>query len=470
MAIQIHRMGIGANPIRAPIQDGICIHKWSVDDKEIRLLQIGNDLQYIVHDKTERRSWRVDILPDELPLEERIAYLKKCEVVLNFDGSVDFCEPLKKYPIGNNREITLLYSSGDLIWQLFNRTTNISTQITCTFRRDLPLEGRISIIKNHKIDKLQIVGTQIQFISLKPITFSSHMDHTKSVDGNVWAVTLITCGDYESSEPFTIAGHAALIFERVFEGSYEMIKTDLVLGGRIGKYHTGKVNIHHLQKQLFLKNNELWIRYKDSNSEEVTECKLYKRKAQTWMRSSATIQTLLDVISKEKRDPIPCLFNPLGSGSIGAPRKIYVNGEGIKEIPSDLASHLEYFHTGVTDGVKFFSDNFPLIGKTWRKEIIAPLLGINTQKGPSIELERNTRKISETRALSEDRFLMWYIELQRRYGKENVSIIESENCISWARKKMLKIGINPPENLFSELLSQAYGNIITLPKAFTRKD
>ncbi|HSX26292.1 MAG TPA: hypothetical protein VLE89_04715 [Chlamydiales bacterium] len=442
MTIQFYTMGMGFNQAIDPEQ-GICLHKWVVDDKEIELLQVGAQLAYQVFDQATNKTWSAEIPRNERTLEEQILDLKACETVLNFDGSVDFSQPLFKYPTPDDREITLLHSSGDLIWQLFDRVTQMSTQITCYFNRERQLLDRISSIQNSRVESFVAAGNQLQSVALAPISHASLLDLEEQVDGDTWAVTLITCDTSGLYAPYGSAGHAAIIAEGIEAGSYFMKKGHLTPGKEYGSYQLGKVSVHDLQP--FYKGNELWFRYVDRDTEEIKECKVYDRKSETWLRTSYTVRKMLDAILEEHEGHNPCLFHRRGAGAMNVHRKVYVNGVRIEGPPVDIGTPFKYIHAVSND----FVNHLPLIGKTWRKK-------------DSVEEER-----SKTRTLADERLFHHSIELSRTYGAENVSVIEPENCITWARKKLSIAGIETSEGPVARIFVKP-ARLLTIPKLFTK--
>lgn len=446
MAIQMQRVGdFFQNDLNFRRGDVIEIRRWNVDGQEISLFQVEDRLEYQIYDPLTDRMLRVALDHEEQEIEERANILKSCEIVVNFDGSIEFCKPHKRVVTVDNKEITLLDGSGDLIWQLFDKATGRSTQVLCWEKEGQTLNERITYLQSCRICSYEVDGDKLKSISLiEPKETASLLDNSKTISSGQSTVTLITCGESDLIKPGTWGGHAAILVEKLDNGLYRMIRVDLVAGSQFGKALLGKVNYFSLD--VYYKGKELWYRF--NRDDETVHRKLFTRKAATSLRPSADVNLWLRSIEQESMALVPCFFNPRGSEAFGVAPKVFVKGLGVVEMPKeklrDMAGRVQEVVSDFSKAGQFG----PKFSFSLRDPHSLPnfLIGIR-----------------------EKRFIKWCSDLIREHGRDNVFLVESENCISWAKRKLSILQINVPEALFSELLSQTFGRVCTLPIEYTKK-
>ena len=93
-------------------------------DKEIRLVQVGNDLKYQIKSYYDGKMLLEGFVYQNLnPAEmtEAIADLKTMEVVLKEDGSPKFTKPIQSWKLGKNKTVTLIKGvENQPIWDVSN--------------------------------------------------------------------------------------------------------------------------------------------------------------------------------------------------------------------------------------------------------------------------------------------------------------------------------------------------------------
>ena len=223
----IYPTGTGCN--HAIPLDTTQLHQWNVDNNEIYLLQTPGGLVYEIFDKTAGSRWSTEIELQEYSIETVVTKLKECEAVVNFDGSVDFVLPSKKWELGDNKEITLLQDKDDLIWQLFDKTTNRASQTLCLENQELDVNQRVSLVEDSEITGFQSNENQLTSVSTARMKKTSVLDPEQTIDRDSWAITLISCGD-SGSDPLSWGGHAAILIEGVANGLFFMKKAHLIRG------------------------------------------------------------------------------------------------------------------------------------------------------------------------------------------------------------------------------------------------
>jgi len=210
--------------------------KWVVNNKEVEVFQIGNDLRMFVADIGGGGRTEIPLDFEGPNLQDKISYLKECEVVITSEGAPYFSKPIHRW-FHEHNEICLLRNGIDgLAWQLFNfkksflsspsnkkRQVKITKVIVDSVGRQSKglihfpsfIEGCdwVKICKGYKLIRIDVKLFNPDSFKpvFQPISTKSRIDERVLLSQFYWGVTLIT---YQG----VCENHAEIVIEGINDG------------------------------------------------------------------------------------------------------------------------------------------------------------------------------------------------------------------------------------------------------------
>ncbi len=226
------------------------IHRWVVNDKEVRIVHGKGHLRNQIIDTKTNIVQEGPLEFGELSIKKQIEYLKGCEVMVGADGSPFFSKPLLRNP-HFDQEVSLLKDGNKLTWQIYDKKKRRAEQVSfnkikfqpmnpslsdvCNSLRlkNIEMDNRISEFKRKYkkrevptekclsfLDEFHINGAEVVEknekkelrIKLLPDFDISFFDEKVIITKKTWSVTLICAKGCQSSDG---DNHAEIIIEGI---------------------------------------------------------------------------------------------------------------------------------------------------------------------------------------------------------------------------------------------------------------
>jgi hypothetical protein len=244
--------------------------KWSFQNRQISLIQIGDLLLWELFDQTIKTKSRILVSND---LRYMTVYLgkwpsKRC---------IDFFQ---------QHSATV----SDLQLGKFDNSFKDEHQvITYFFLRHIDVEERLDVLCDFEVCEVKEENGELYSVTQKKVIATSRLDKSILVDRDKWAITFITAGT-SNSNPTTWGGHGVIVIEGLRQGKYFLDRADLIESG---------------------------IRYIKNSSQENLK---YGGKTETWLRDRFDVEQMIEAIQWEIRmkeaGQKTTLFNIFGRDSI----------------------------------------------------------------------------------------------------------------------------------------------------------
>lgn len=310
-----------SNDIRAQAIDNyadalkeILIKKWFIDDNiEFSVTLRNEQFELLVFNRTTRESSKEVLDTSGRAIKSVIAFFKQCDASF-IDGHPHFSAPRSlpgewPYSISAANEssamVRLAWKGTDLVWRLFDRTTNTESWIYADvnanglreYLEGVPTEGGTTYLKDFKVDiHVLKVGRndKLRSVFVSKITQLSQMDEKTLLDKDRWAVTLISVG-YSSllhvpivnrtlKDP--ICGHAMIVYEGIKNGERFLSYAHI----------TGSPDDEMFPNR---NSNEFQVEFDENSSK-----RKFHAQTPTWSRSRILVEQMVNSMRNDQARPI----------------------------------------------------------------------------------------------------------------------------------------------------------------------
>ena len=408
------------------------IKRWIVDDYEICLFLKVDQLSYLLLNNVKKEFTIGPVDSNGHPVRRVISYLIRCQPKVE-NGSVRFFpQPRVRYSWSfRNKEIKLLQNDNKLIWELFDKCTQTSSQAPFqagfslqkklhTRKSDLlpmarllnhnpnmPSTFFLRYFRDHEIIKIEVETTphslthRLSGVYAKNIERYSELDPSVSIDCDRWAVTIVNSGKSFKYDPLSWGGHAVIIIEGRDKGAFFK-------------------HLAHLRKKKYAK---LSLKKNISHVE-------YNQKMKTHSVSREAVLKMLESIEweikKQKEEDPQVFFDIQGNKSISV-KPIF-----IKEYDSydDLISQTLGIYKSII-----------IRDRDGREQtIVSDRLALTEGVPPTP---------------SQQKFI------QNKFNDKWTEIRIPDNCLTWAKRKLKDCKVHLNSSVFDAICATPRGTIST---------
>lgn len=412
----------------AVVAPPLCIHKWFVEGKELSLFKKPNELFCSLYNPAteERFEFPLPLNNGLEVLEGNVAgqeyYFTNCDAVLREDNPIpvlfdpiDEENSVQEWTEDNTILIRAYRRENALFCQRFNKTTRIASSIPVDFEHTSPIDERVAHLAQAIIDRMIVENDCLGNIVFKRAR--SKFDDAVIINRNNWGITLVSTGA-------KWYGHAKIAIEGVSNKGIQFLHyADLRLAGNKSVNCSGTAFVTYKKRLEYtppVKQTQTWLRTKDKVQRMIN-------------------QILWEVLKQEDNEP-QVFFDLLGSDSCKV--------NPIRVRSTQIADRSDLFR-------QEFADSVVMQGPYFKGTELRLNISRSTQ---NIKLALKGSGIIATSFINESRSSLVHYVLSSDASNRMDEYIYPDNCITWARKKLMLADIDLPPS--------ASGSLVTIPSNY----